>query len=99
MEGKENSLVLPLDLRHIQLVGRHPDQRDAQQVVHGLWDLPEAVQQLVLHIVPLLHALDACDPFVDIQLLHLVYDIGRRDEGVHVQIDEGREILRYLHAL
>ena len=40
---KGDSLVLALDLRHVQTVGRHTDQGDPQQIVHCLGDVAEAV--------------------------------------------------------
>ena len=40
---KGDSLVLALDLRHVQTVGRHTDEGDPQQIVHCLGDVAEAV--------------------------------------------------------
>ncbi len=78
---------------------RHPNQGNSQQIVHRLRNFSEAIQQLVFHVIPLLCILNPCNSFINIQLLHFIYNIGGWNKGIHIQIDHGGKILRSFAAL
>ena len=80
-------------------MGRHTDQRDPQQIFHGDGNGSETVQQLIPHIVPLPDVFNTCYALVDIQFLHFIDNILRRDKGIHIQVYRGGKILLHGYAL
>ena len=92
-QGKTDPLVFALHLRHIQPVGMGTDQRNPKKISHRLRNLTKAVKKLLPHIIALPLVLNPRYPLIDIQLLHLVHNIGRRDVSVHIQIHKGIEVL------
>ena len=72
----------------------HPDQGDPQQIFHADGHLAEPVEKLLLHVLALRRGLHARDPFVDIQLLLLVDDVGGRNVGVRLQLHGGGKVRR-----
>ena len=63
------------------------DKRYTEQILRLRRQRAETILQLVAHCIRILDAPHGSDPFVDIQLLHFVDDILRRDIGIDIQID------------
>ena len=57
-----------------------------EQIDYRCRQIPETVQELILHIFQLILRLDGRYPLVKLQLLHFVSDIGRWKKGIDVQI-------------
>ena len=91
--------VSSLYLCYIQLMGQNPEQGDAQQVIHRFGHLSEPVKQFFLHILALGMGFHTGDPLVNIQLLLLVHNIGRRDKGIRLQLHGCSEVHNALFPL
>ena len=70
-----------------------------QKLLYLLRDIPEAVDQLFHHIIHIFFCLDGSDPFVDIQFLVFILNIGFRDVGIDVQVHGRVEALFHFSAL
>ena len=75
-------------------MGTYADHGDTEQVFYGPGNFPETVQKLSLHILTFRLTLNARDPLVNIQLLHLIHHIGRGNKSIHIQIHRGGKLLR-----
>ena len=84
---KPDKIALLGHLGKITAVSNGLEICDGEKVLYGSRWFPEAVHQLLQHIVPLLLGLDTGDPLVNIQLLHLVFDIALGDKSVHIQVN------------
>ena len=69
------------------------EKRRFQQIPDRARRFPEAVHQLVEHVIVLLLAADGSDPLVEIQLLRLTGNIAVRNISVDIEVDGRIEFL------
>ena len=86
-------------LNNTGCMGLCTDQRHKKQIGRRFRQFPETIDQLIQHLTIFIRILYRRNSLIHIQLLKFIFNVGRWDKGINININRCLEVFLNLFAL